>query len=809
MIKNYFKIAWRNLLKNKQQTIINLLGLTVGTVSCLAILLYVFAQFGYDEHHEDATSIYRVETIIERDGKDSFNTAAASPPIAFALKEDFPEVEEATRVVLTDVFYSNLIGAADSDDAYYEPRVYMADSTFFKVFDYKFIEGIQETALNEPNALVLSSYLADKLFGDQDALGKAVTWGSGEDAQTLTVKGVFDEHYGKSHLNPNYIVSMSTPGMGTFVQNFESFATNNFVYSYVKLRTNSSAESLQNKLPGFIQDRGAKDLSDAGMTNKKLFLKNIPDIHLYSAGRENQIHEVSNIKYLYFLLTLAFFIQLVACINFINLSTARASKRAKEIGVRKVVGAGKNSLMRQFLGESLLLSLFAMLISIPLTILLLPLVNELTGASLVYQDLLNWRIELILLGLGTLTGFVSGIYPAIILSSIKPIKALKSGTILQSGNGTFRKALVIFQFVVSISLVATVIIVTQQFRFTQNKDLGFQKENLLALRIGTAEASSKFESLKASFLNIPGVLNVSSGNYAPSEVILNDNGLYLPGGNRENNTIVKRQGISEGYFETMNIPMLKGRDFTASDTTDQIIVNQATLRIFDIKEEGALSARLVQSFRDETFEMRIVGVVKDYHYASLKHEIAPLFLYKETEPNWLFIKTQTNDYQQLLAGLETQWKASVRNVPFDYRFVDQEVEKLYDEEKRLGQISVVFTLLAIFISCLGLFGLVSYIAEQKKKEIGIRKVLGASVASVVQMLTKDFLKLVLVAMAVAAPLAYYFMQRWLEDFTYRIEIQWWVFALAGGFALMITFLTVGFQSLKSAVANPVKSLRTE
>ncbi|UII77710.1 ABC transporter permease [Flagellimonas sp. HMM57] len=809
MFKNYIKIAWRNLLKNKQQTIINLLGLTVGTVSCLGILLYVFAQFGYDEHHEDAAAIFRVETIIERDGKESFDTAAASPPIAFALKEDFPEVQEATRVVLTDLFYSNLIGAAESEDAYYEPRVYLADSTFFKVFAYKFLEGNPETALNEPNALVLSSYLANKMFGKQKALGKAVTWGSGEDSQTLTVKGVFDESHAKSHLNPNYIVSMSTPGLGQFVRNFESFATNNFVYSYVKLVASGNANSIQRKLPNFIKDRGAKDLSNAGMTNKQLLLKNVRDIHLYSAGRENQIHEVSNIKYLYFLLTLAFFIQLVACINFINLSTARASKRAKEIGVRKVVGAGKNSLIGQFMGESLLLSLFAMLISIPITILLLPLLNDLAQANLVISDLLNWKILALLAVLGVFTGLVAGIYPAIVLSSIKPVKALKSVTILQSGSGTFRKALVVFQFIVSISLVATVIIVTQQFRFAQTKDLGFKKDNLIALRIGTDAASSKFESLKSAFLNVPGISNVSSGNYAPSEVVLSDNGLYLPGGNRENNTIVKRNGVSDGYFKTMNIPLLKGRDFTVADTTDQIIVNQATLKAFNIKEENALNSLLVQSFGDETFEMRIIGVVADYHFASIKQKIAPLFLYKEESPNWLFLKTQTTDYGQLLANAELQWKSIVKNVPFDYVFVDKEVERLYDEEKRLGQISMVFTTLAILISCLGLFGLVSYVAEQKKKEIGIRKVLGASVNSVVQLLTKDFIKLVGIAFLIASPIAYYFMQRWLEDFSYRIDIQWWVFLLAGGFALIITFMTVGFQSLKSAVANPVKSLRTE
>ncbi|MUH34972.1 ABC transporter permease [Zobellia amurskyensis] len=809
MLKNYIKIAWRNLLKNKQQTIINLLGLTLGTVSCLTILLYVFAQLGHDQHHVDANSIYRVETIIERDGQANFESATSSPPIAFALKEDFAEVQEATRVVLTDVFYSTLIRASDSKDAYYEPRVYMADSTFFEVFNYEFLEGDKLTSLKEPSAVVLSSYLKQKLFGNQNAINKTIVWGSGEDALNLTVKGVFDEKAKKSHLNPNYVVSMSSPGMGTFVQNFESFATNNFVHSYIKLSPNSNATQFQGKMPGFIKDRATQDLADAGMSNKTLELKKVTDIHLRSQGRKNQIDKVSSITYLYFLLSLAFFIQLVACINFVNLSTARASKRAREIGVRKVVGAGKNALMRQFLGESLLLSVFAILVSIPIVILLLPLVNDLTQESLTYIDLYQWKIVTVLLGLGIFTGFAAGIYPAVILSSIKPVKALKGGIIMQSGSGTLRKSLVVFQFVVSIGLVATVIIISQQFRFTQKKDLGYTKDNLIALRIGTDEASSKFESIKSAFLNIPGVVDISSGNYAPSEIILADNGFYLPGGNSENRTVVKRNGVSDGYFKTMGIPFLEGRDFTVADTIDQIIVNEATLRAFSITKENALSSTLLQGTGEDTFEMRIIGVVADYHFASLREEIEPLFLHKETEPNWLFLKTKTNNYSELLAGLEGQWKSTVSNVPFDYRFVDKEVEKLYDEEKRLGFISVAFTVLAIFISCLGLFGLISYVTEQKKKEIGIRKVLGASIQSVVQLLTRDFVKLVLIAFLIASPISYYFMSRWLEGFTYRIEIEWWVFLVSGGFALIITLLTVGMQSLRSAVANPVKSLRTE
>lgn len=801
-------MAWRNLGKNKKQTIINLIGLTVGTVSCLIILLYVFSQMGYDQYHDNADSIFRVETIIERDGQDNFDSAASSPPIAFAIKKDFPEVEEATRIVYTDVFFTNLIRVTDHEEAYYEPRAYLADSTFFKVFKYKFIEGIEASALNEPNSLVLSSTLSEKLFGKEKSINKTVVWGSGDEAEILTVTGVYDDHYKKSHLNPNYIVSMSTPGIGEFVRGFEDFATNNFVYSYIKLLPNSKVNQVEAKLPSFIQLYGKKDLANAGMSNKILPLINVKDIHLYSEGRKNQIDKVSSISYLYFLLALAFFIQLVACVNFINLSTARASKRAKEIGVRKVIGAAKGSLMLQFLGESLLLSLFSILISIPIVILLLPMVNDLTEGNLDYLALWDFNIILLLIGLGVLTGLIAGIYPAIILSNIKPIRALKGGA-LQTGNGNFRKALVVFQFVISIGLVAIVIIITQQFRYTQSKNLGYKKDNLLALRIGTETASSKYSSLKTDFLNIPGVLSVSSGNYAPSEIVLADNGLYLPGGNREHNIIVKRNGVSEDYFKTMHIPLIAGRDFTAADTTTQIIVNEATLKTFHIDVASAVNAKLMQSFGNETTEMEIIGVVADYHFASLKEEIAPLFLHLEEEPNWLFIRTETNNYSQLLTSLETAWKATVSNVPFDYVFIDKEVEKLYDEEKRLGNISVVFTILAIFISCLGLFGLISYVAEQKKKEIGIRKVLGASVNSVVQLLTKDFIKLVIIAFLIATPVTYFFIEKWLENFRYKIGIEWWVFMLAGGFALFITLLTVGFQSVKSAVANPVKSLQTE
>ncbi len=805
MFKNYLKIAWRNLTKNKQQTIINLLGLTVGTVSCLTILLYVFDQTGYDQHHENAENIYRVRTInknTEADGSD-FVTAAAGPPIAFAMKNDFPEVAEACRIVFLDEFNVNLIRATKSKNAYYEPRAYLADSTVFKMFTYKFIEGGSTSALNAPNTIVLSSSLAHKLFGADKALGKTIEVGSGADAFLVTVTGVFDETYGKSHLRPNYYLSMNTPGKGEYVRAGDNFRTNNFVYTYVHLVQGTNSELLESKLPAFLKSHGGEEVVD-----KTLYLQKATDIHLHSKGIKFQIAPVSDIGYLYFLLTLAFFIQLVACINFINLSTARANKRAKEIGVRKVVGADKGSLMRQFLGESLLLSLFAILISIPITMLLLPFINELTESNFGFTSLLNFKILSILIGLGIFTGLVAGVYPALVLSTIKPIRALKSTIDLKSGNGNFRKALVVFQFTVSIALITSVIIITQQFRYTQKKDLGFKKENLLAVRFGTDETKKSYGSLKSQFLGISGISEVAGVKYSPAERVLNDFGVYLPGGDSENTVNVQNNAVSEDYFKTMGIRMLQGRELREGDE-NQIVVNVATLKALNINPELALGSKLMNTYGDETQEFEIVGIVGDYHYASLKEAIEPLLLYKSSNLNWMILRTGATDYHQLLNQLEQSWRSTVSNIPFTYVFMDREMGKMYAEEQRLGKISAVFTFLAILISCLGLFGLVSYVAEQKKKEIGIRKVLGASINSVVKLLTKDFVKLVLIAFAIASPIAYYYMHRWLENYTYKIDIQWWVFVLAGGFALVITLLTVGLQSIKSAVANPVKSLRTE
>ncbi|RFN60285.1 FtsX-like permease family protein [Marixanthomonas ophiurae] len=806
MFKNYFKIAWRNLQKNKLQSSINLLGLTVGTVCCLSILTYVIAQFGYDKQFEDASSIYRLKTVI--DENDNGNpSAGTSPPIAFAMKEDFPEVAEVCRLVYFGEGNEGLLRVTNSDEAYYEPRGYLADSTFFKLFDYPFIEGKAEGALNRPNSIVLSETLSKKLFGNKKALNKTLTLGSGEEQQTLTIKGVFKDDFGKTHLNPNYILTMNSGGTGERVMEIENFATQNFVLSYIKLKSGANPRHLESKLSGFLQKHGAKDLAAVGFS-KSLYLQKISDIHLYSKGIRNQIGTISDINYIYTLLILALFIQLVACINFINLSTARANKRAKEIGVRKAIGADKGTLVRQFLGESVLLSLFSSVISLPLTALALPFVNTLTEGGISYSALFDWKILAALLTLGTLTGIIAGLYPAIILSGIKPVKVLKGSINLNLGSGNLRKTLVVFQFVVSIGLISSVIIITQQVKHSQKMDMGYNQDNLIAVRLGTQQASESFQAIQSKFKTVNGVSEVSGSNHYPSEFILGDLGLTLPGGNPADQTLVHYDGVSPNYLKTVGTSLLTGRTLRTNDSI-QVLVNKATIDAFNIPLDKAVGSKLIQTYEGEVDEFEIVGVTDNYHFASLKEEVAPMLLFNEIWPGWIILKAETQEYEALLSNLEGSWKTMNPNTPFVYTFVDKEVEKLYAEEKRLGKISVVFTSLAILISCLGLFGLISFVAEQKKKEIGIRKVLGASVQNVVRLLTKDFLKLVGIAFVIASPLAYYVMQKWLQDFPYRITIEWWVFIIAGGFAVTLTLLTVGFQAIKAAIANPVKSLRTE
>ncbi|UOY06153.1 ABC transporter permease [Muricauda sp. SCSIO 64092] len=810
MFKHYLKIAWRNLLKNRQQTIINLVGLTIGTVSSLSIIIYVLDQFGYDEHHGNYGSIFRVETLIERKDKEIERTALTSPPIVFTLKEDFPDVIQATRIVITDKTFSNPISLEENQQGFYEPRAYLADSTFFDIFNYKFVEGLKQTSLKEPFSIVLSLSLKTKLFGKRSALNESVIWGTGKYSQKLVVKGVFDDSLFKSHLNPNYIISMETPGLGSYIKSAKNFAIQNMVYGYIKLLPQVNPNELKNKLDNFMKLHGENDMKNAGILNKVLSLKNVGDIYLNSSGIKDQVGKVSNLNYLYFLLTLAFLIQLIACINFVNLSTARAGKRAREIGVRKVAGAGKNLIRKQFLTESLLLSLFVMMISLPITLVLLSTINDITGGDLTYLDLFNKRTFLILLILGILTGLVSGGYPAAVLSSIKTVNVLKGIVSPKTNSIILQRILVLFQLVVSICLLISVFVISKQGNFFLSKSLGYDKENMIALRVESDAKNIKYRALINEFDKVPGVLETASCRYAPSEPILTASEYYhLSTESRENAIVFKKNGVSNNYFRTMKIPLIIGRDFEDSDDKYRVILNESALQKLNLKLESAVNSRLLQQVGDKLLEFEIIGVAQDFHYSSLKDEIAPIMFYYSYEPNWLLVKTNTQNIAGIVSKLETSWRRANYNAPFNYSFVEKLTEQLYEEEERLKKIFLISAIIAISISCFGLFGLISYTVEQRKKEIGIRKVLGASLNLILKLLTKDFIKLVFWAFIIASPISYFILTRWLESYAYRIKINWDVFLISGIMTLLLTVLTLGIQSFRAGISNPSKVLRTE
>ena len=805
MIKNYFKIAWRNIWRNKSFSFLNILGLTAGTVCCLYILLYVKDQYGYDKHHDDAGSLYRVRTIIEpKDGVPGFNSATSSPPIAMGMKMDFPEVMAATRVLYFSNGGDNLLSMVGSDNPFYERKGYLADSTFFQVFTYKFIEGKPLHSLDDPYTVVLSSALAKKIFGSNEALNQQIRIGT----DTFRVMGVFDETLGKSHMQPHFIMSMNSGGMGEYVRTNNQWAGQNFVHTYVKLNPNADAALLESKLAAFLERHGADNLRELSM-KKHLYLQKVTDIHLYSAGIDHQIDKVSNARFLYLLLTIAFFIQLIACINFINLTTARSMRRAREIGVRKVAGAVKSSLIGQFLGESVLISFIAVLLAIPAVLLLLPLFNTLTGGSITIDSFKDPIVIAVVIILGIVTGLLAGIYPALHLSRFKPVSVLKGTFSLKPSSALLRKGLVVFQFVIAIVLIISVIVISRQLNYMQSIDLGFDQKQKLIIPFQNEESRQNFTAFTNELKKLKDVTGVTGCRYYPSLAVLSDWKVYKSGQDMNSAKLIKINRINEDFFKVMDIPLLTGRQLKPSDTSNQVIVNEKALTMLGIKKEIATGTHLYADFEGNRNDVEIIGVTKDYNYSSLKEEVQPLMAFYTLRPNYMIVATSSDNYKSLLSDIGVIWKKTITGTPFEYSFLDEEIQKQYTEEATLRKISNSFTILAILISCLGLFGLAMFTAQQRIKEIGVRKVLGASVSGIVSMLSKDFLKLVFISILVASPIAWWAMNKWLQDFAYKIEISLWVFVLAGTVALLIALLTISFQAIKAAIANPVKSLRTE
>jgi putative ABC transport system permease protein len=809
MLKSYFKTAIRFLLKNKTFSFINIFGLATGTLCCLYILLYVQAQYSYDKQHKSVDNLYRVTTNLQLTG-DAHHNSTCSPPIVPAMKRDFPEVEQYARVVTAAPFGAIKTLLTYKDKNFYEKDLLYVDSTFFDMFNYHFTSGSPVKCLNEPYSVVLLKPVADKLFGNDNPVGKVITLDNGFGKHDFKVNGVIDESLGRTHIIGSLFVTMNSGGLGAYVLGNTMWAGNNFTYSYVRLRPGTDPKAFEAKLPSFLNKYGEQQLKQIGMT-KQLHLQKVTSIHT-TPGYEIDMGKPVSPSFLYILVLIAVLIQVVACINFMNLSTARASKRAKEVGVRKVIGAGKYDLVKQFIGESFILSFIGIIIALPLLLLLLPYLNQLTQTTIQPSILGDYRLWLMLIAMVVITGFVAGSYPAFYLSAFEAIKVIKGNfTSRISANG-IRRSLVVFQFVLSIVLITGIIIIYSQLNYIKSKDLGFDQNQKLIFGFYTSETQKKMDAFANDLRQMADIKAVSKCDNYLSQMVPHDHGVYLAGQNQS--IAIDAQNIitDENFAKANGIKVVSGRDFRLNDT-NRVLINETLMKRLGLNHQNAPGTLLYSQFGSSpASHVEVVGVMKDFNYNSLHGDIKAFMLVYDNHPttfDHLTVAANSNNYQALLSQIATIWQKDMPGTPFEYTFLDQEVQKQYETEITMSKIINSFTLMAILISCLGLFGLAAFSAEQRSKEISIRKVLGASISGIVTLLSKDFLQLVAISFIIATPIAWYAMNQWLQAFVYRIPLSWWMFALSGVLAICIALFTVSFQAIKAALTNPVKSLKSE
>jgi len=807
MLKSYLKTALRFLLKNKTFSFINIIGLATGTLCCLYILLYVQDQYSYDKQHKNAEDIYRVNTDLNLTG-DKHHNATTSPPIAPAIKRDFPEVVQFVRTVGTGDGKTLL---KYKNETFYETKLSFVDSTFFDVFTYHFVYGKNTPGLlAQPYTIVLQKSVSDKLFGNTDPINKVINIDNGEGKHDFRVAGVVDNSLGKSVLDINIFVTMRSGGTGQFVLDNTAWAGYNFTNSFVKLRPGANPAVLEKKFPDFLNKYGAQQLKALGMT-KTLHLQPVSSIHT-TAGFENEPGKTISPTLLTILGLIALMIQLIACINFMNLSTARASKRAKEVGVRKVVGAGKGDLVKQFLGESFLLALIGVLLALPLLYLALPYLNQITETNIQLALLNNYSIWIMLVIIVVITGMVAGSYPAFYLSAFEAIKVIKGNFTSQISASGIRRSLVVFQFVLSIVLITGIIIIYNQLNYIKNKDLGFDKNQKLIFSFYTEDQQKKMGTLATDLQRLADVQSASRSNNYLSRFVGRDHGVFLSGGNQSTAVDAQNMDTDEKFVKANGIKIVAGRDFRVNDTT-RTLINETLCKRLGIAPDKAVGKLLYSQYLNGPIShVEVVGVMKDFNYNSLHGEVRPFMLFYNNDPNafaYMTVSVSSNNYKEVLGRIDDVWQKDLPGVPFEYSFLDKEVQKQYSAELSLSQIINSFTIMAILISCLGLFGLAAFSAEQRQKEIGIRKVLGASVTGVVALLSKEFVRLVGIAFIIATPIAWLAMQKWLDAFAYKVPLSWWMFAAAGVLSILIALITVSFQAIKAALVNPVKSLKSE
>ncbi|MEZ4943328.1 MAG: ABC transporter permease [Saprospiraceae bacterium] len=816
MILNFLKITLRNLRKNKLYGFINISGLAVGLLACFLIATYLQFESGFDKFLTDADRIYQV-TVSASFGGEAFQATNSPPPVGATLLETFPEIDSYTRIFrLGDL----VLGKADLH--FTERDAWAVDSNFLAIFDFPLIDGDPQTCLNDAHSIVLTQATAQKYFGDQPAFGKKIEVGE----RTFRVKGVLRNLPKQSSLQFDMLLPVAAfPTVKQFSWSWVWLQMETFVRTKRPLAKNERL-ALEAKFPPMVRKNAASAFRRIGQNiddffangnHWKLGLLPMTDVHLRSGQFQSAISNRSDIRDILIFGTVGLFILLLACINFMNLSTAQAVSRAKEVGVRKVLGSGRRALIGQFIGETLVLSLLATAIALLFMQLALPLFNRLVRQEFEMADLLGpWTIAVVL-GLPVLTGLLAGSYPAFFLSGFRPAAVLKNTfSSVKGGHAGLRSGLVVLQFAVSVGLITSTFVVLKQLDYMLTADLGIGRDNVLVVS-NVQRLGKQAESFRDELLKLPGVTKATLTTDLPATGYFGD--FYVPDPDKNNPGLAKDLSlgsylVDDNFVPAMDISILEGRNFNEALGTDSmsVILNEAAVRAVGWAEP---IGQWLTYPGGNGQRFQVIGIMRDFHPFNFRNPITPFALFHESSKSYslgrqyLAAHIQNGTEKQLINDADRVWQQFSAGLPFDYSFLDDDFNAAYYTEKRLGSVLSAFALLSVFIAGLGLFGLIAFMTQQKTKEIGIRKVLGASVTSIVALLSANFLKLVLLAIVLAAPVAYLLMHNWLADFAYRIDMPWWVLVAAGTVAVLVAFLTVGFQSVRAALANPVESLRSE
>ncbi len=813
MFYNYIKIALRNLLRNRAYAFINIIGLSLGVAACALIAMYIHDETHYDAHYQKGDHLYRLVGVSQQ-GEKQGRDVDFPAPLASALAAELPSIELIGRLNPNALFTGggNPVRRADARENHYEEGFAFADPSMLSLLEIPMLLGDAQSALAQPNSILISKRKADKYFPNENPIGKTLVLNDNNKAP-LTIGGVMADAPQNTHFQFDFLITLS--GLEFYPGEQTNWGASNY-HCYLRLRPGTDAKQLeQAMLPAifdkyllsFFQKEGmdAKAIEEL-KTSIGLALQPVREIYLNPMEADDTFKH-GDIRLIWLFGAIAGFILLIACVNFINLSTARSANRAREVGMRKAIGSQRSHLMLQFLAESILLSGFSFLLGLGLVRLSLPFFNLLAGKSLSIPWGAGPFVPIIVLS-AVLIGLIAGLYPAFYLSAFQPIRVLKGDFKRTGQNTSLRSALVVFQFVVSIALIISTLVVWRQMSFILHKNLGFDKEQVVLLQ-GTHTLGQQLPVFKQALRQISGVQSVSVSDFLPitgAGTKRNGNTFWELGKDKNlDDVIIQKWDIDHDYIPTLNLQIVEGRNFSPELPTDtqSIIINRSLAQKLHL--EQAVGKQITNGAQTLT----VIGVVEDFHFESLREKINPVGLVLGHSPSITAIKIGSGELAQTLKAITGVWQGMAPHQAIRYTFLDEGFARMYADVQRMGHIFTIFAGFAIFVACLGLFALSSYLAERRTKEIGIRKVLGASVTGVAALLAKDFIKLVLVAILIASPVAWYFMQQWLSDFAYRIEMQWWMFVAAGVLAVAIALLTVGGQAVKAALVDPVKSLRSE